>query len=324
MLEAYLRDLESELAKRLPPEDVRARLVEAEAHLTEGVEGRLELGLSVEEAEREAVAAFGVVRTLAQATRPEKVKTRVTLLLGGYALGLFFMAYGFSFLEREPRSIECVLYAWIGLGLLFAVAAFRARRPAIIPVLSAGLIGAVTLWGVVGGTWLDLYPYGGGGVVPPGEADRQLTQAKRMLAERSTDRALLERGLASLRSPSGIESLRVAGGFRAPVVKAYWGYDERVVFTVVPDAEVARTAWISAGRQQRSALETDRLEGTVEAIPMARAEPTWHSLLNCAPNVLLSGVGVAAGATVIDLAFSGLGALVYSLRRRRNGGGLRA
>ena len=60
--ETFLRQLADEAGKSLPAADVQALVAEARDHLDDSIQARLELGLTAEEAEWEAIAAFGTAR----------------------------------------------------------------------------------------------------------------------------------------------------------------------------------------------------------------------------------------------------------------------
>ena len=325
MLEAYLRELEGELARRLPQEDVRARLAEVDAHLRDGIEGRVELGLDAGLAEAEAIRVFGPPREVARAMIPQaasRTGPRRRWLWSGYALGVLFFLFGYPLEIASPRFIEGLFVAWGTIGLGFAAASFRARRPAPIRVFGAGLAGAAAVWAVAGFTWIDLAPYGGAGVVPFGQADGLVRENTRILAGRRADRATIDEAMRVLRGPRGIEGLRTAGGYRAPIVNAMEGWDRRLDFTVLSRAEDARWAWAEGAKRSRDWLQTRDLEAMLAAIPAARADPAYKNLLAIAPSILSANVAVAGLAVLIDLVFGALGAFWFGYRRRSRGGGI--
>ena len=134
MLDAYLRDLESELAKRLPPEDVRARLAEAEAHLRDGTDGRLELGLSLEEAEREAVASFGAARTLGQAMRTREPLVDFRFLLVSAAVVGYWLTFGYG-RSFPDWSLIPVVVSYLAFHGAFLLRSAKVQRPQIVAFL---------------------------------------------------------------------------------------------------------------------------------------------------------------------------------------------
>lgn len=326
MLEAYLRELEGELSRRLPQEDVRARLTEAEAHLREGVEGRLELGLDPDAAERDAVSAYGAAQTVAKAVQREALAPRdvVRLRLLGVAYALFIAG-----LVGGPTLMEAVrpaYYATFVLGWLavagFAAASFRARRPAPVQVVSTGLAAAVVLWGLLGTTWLNLYAFGGGGVVPIGEVEEYVGKLRLSIALRTEGRRAFNAGWKTLNGAEGVEGLREGRGYRIPVLQRDEYYNDRLVVGYVSDPKAATQAWRDFRSYSLYYLDTTRETQNLAAVPAAQADPLGN-LLNPMPDLIAVSLTAAGAAGTIDLAFSGLGALAFGLRRRfRRGGGL--
>ena len=319
MLERYLDDLRRDLAPRLPEEDLQARLAEAESHLREGVEARVELGLSPEDAEREAVAAFGKTERIARSTPPARSSPtlRLALLSSGYGLGVAFFVLGYRLIYDHPRGIEVLFGIWIALGLAFAVVSYRARRPTFFAVLGGGLLGAFVVWLVAGATWLDLHPYGGMGVVPPGEAAASLRRSEAALRDKRTDLAVLESGLKAIKGPRGMEALRVAGGYRAPGARDLRSRDARLTLATYPDAKTATEAWERARDRNGFRGDVANLNATLAAIPQAQAAGLGANLVQMAPSVLSANVGVAVFAALLDLVCASLGAFAARLGRGR-------
>lgn len=138
MLERTLRDLERELARWAPEEDVPARLAEVEAHLREGIEGRIELGLDAEAAEREAIAAFGDLRRFTWAYQGREVLGHLRWKwLIAMALALLAAAeWGHTPLYFAPQLLL------VGALIGFAHTSFRTRRPAWLSVAIAFVVAA--------------------------------------------------------------------------------------------------------------------------------------------------------------------------------------
>ena len=136
MLDAYLLELRQDLARRLPEEDLRARMAEAEDHLREGIEGRVELGLSQEEAEREAIKAFGQTQSIARATAPDAGRARRRWLDAYWAL--FAGVVLWSALDTPSMPDAVVGVSWLTLAVIaigFRLATFRSGRPDPLAVL---------------------------------------------------------------------------------------------------------------------------------------------------------------------------------------------
>lgn len=311
MLRAYLAELESELARRLPPEDVQARLVEAEAHLRDGTEGRVELGLTPEEAEREAIEAFGLSRRVARAEPSPSAAPRLRLLAAGYGLGVLLFLILFPLVQDTRWGAEATFAIWIGLGFAFAIQSFRARRPTPIPVALTGLVGTLAVW-LASGTWLNLDPYG---VVPWNGIGRVAQDSRQEITRRRAARAAFEGDLRTLRAPQGIEAFRKSSEYRAPIQRVGWGPFDRLEYGFYGDPNVARRAWDAAARGAWPTFDTSRPEAVLAAIPLAQADPVGN-LRRSAPALLPPSLGVAAFAVFLDLGAAGLGA-AWALRRRR-------
>lgn len=325
MLNRYLNEMRDELSRTLPRDEVAVRLQEIEAHLKEGIEARLDLGLPREEAEREAITVFGAARPLARQLRESvhaSVAPRLYVMGVGYLLAGAFILTAHLLYDRfrDPAFAFLCMFGTIAAG--FVGCSFRARRPAPGPVFATGVGGTVALWILLGSTWMPLAPYGRMGVVPPGFADRQIAECQRLLAQRSAERAVVDTAMMVLQSPIGIEGLRSGVGYAAPVTKAQWAYSEPLALTTLSDATSARVAWEDLDRRGRWRFETDVLVSSVAAIKAARNDSTWRSILYTAPSIVPGGVGVALGIALVDMAFGGLGALFFRLRRRRPSGGV--
>lgn len=317
----FLDRLAQEAGKSLPPQEVESLVAEAREHLEDAIQARLELRMSFQEAEAEAIAAFGLSRQVVEASLPRSApRLRIGLFASGYALAGLYTLFSWRFMDYYPDSVEALFAAWLVLGLAFAAVAFHARRPASAPVVLTGMVGAVAFWLLMGLTWIDLKPYGGMGVLPPGAAAEQMRVARKGLVEREADREALAAGLRALDGPRGIEALRTAEGYRAPVDRPSWGYEDRVTFTTVADAKTAQRSWRSVVQRTRQHLQAAEFLSVLKAVPMAVADPAYKNLLFVAPSVLEANVAIVALVTLIDFAFGWLGHLAHTFRRRRKGG----
>ena len=249
MLESYLRDLEARSGRGLPANEVSSLVAEVREHLEESIRARIELGTEPEDAEREAIAAFGaaprVARDVVQTSRAPRMAAKVRLLAAAYALFIVALVAGPAVQRWSETAYHGIfVLGWLTVAL-FAFASFRSRRPAPVRIVSTGLAAAVVLWSALGATWLNLYPYDGLGMMPRWEVRRELEASK----------------------------------------------DE------------------SAVSRDQEAL----------AVTKAKADPLGN-LLSFVPEALTVGSVAAAVGSGIDLAFGGLGALVFVLRRKRGGG----
>lgn len=187
MLERFLRRLEDEVDKTLSPSEVEALIAETREHLNDSIQARLELGYAMDEAEREAVAAFGGARSVAQAVSRESARpgerARVRLLASAYGLFIVGLVAGPPF-QRWSETLYHAIFVlgWLAVAA-FAIASFRARRPAPVRIVATGLVAAAALWVAIGTTWLNFYPYGGFGMVPRWETGRYLDQVRRTQSE---------------------------------------------------------------------------------------------------------------------------------------------
>jgi hypothetical protein len=319
LLEQYLEELGRELARHLPEEDVQTRLAEIDAHLRDGIEGRQELGLDAESAERETLMAFGTARKVAKSITANPARTtlrpRLMWIGTGYTVFFTFLMGGWAIVERFPASYVWFFWAIIACVIGFAVAAFRARGPAPFQLLAVAAGATISCWFAVGLSWLNLYAYAGGGVIPPGQAGRFLEENRRLLAERSADRQVFESGWNLLRSPLGIEALRTEGGYTAPVIQPV-SYDRRPQYTILATAKEARKAWSDLSQRGRGLFDTVRPQSNITAILQAQADP-WGNLLSQLPDVLTAGAVQGGAICVIDLTFGSLGAVAFVYRRRR-------
>jgi hypothetical protein len=129
-----LRTLERS-ARRLDPAVARALHDEIAAHLDAAIQARMELGESPEEAERNAVAAFGDVRGVARQIADEaRIDARaqrhhLAAFVGFFAA--FAIALAGSWTGAMPDVWSTVLFVVASFVLVPAlvVAAYRARRP---------------------------------------------------------------------------------------------------------------------------------------------------------------------------------------------------
>ncbi len=167
MLDLYLRELENALSRTLTADDVQVRLAEAEVHLREGVDSRVEFGMTRDEAEKEAIEAFGGARTTARAIArvvyAHSIAVRLRYLAAAYAT--LAASYGVLDLLRDRVPfLSAVLLTAVGVCLSgVAITSFRARRSAAIPLLSTGVAASMSLWVFFGFIWLNLWNYGGMG-----------------------------------------------------------------------------------------------------------------------------------------------------------------
>lgn len=121
--------------------EARALRDEIEGHLDAAIAARLELGASPEEAEREAVAAFGDVRAIVRAIRPPGPESWFDRrffrrVCGGWILVTLTGYVGWHFLPFL-LPVTSVVLTLMGLVFLMVIReSVRARRVQALPVLA--------------------------------------------------------------------------------------------------------------------------------------------------------------------------------------------
>ena len=145
MLERYLEELAASAGRELSAFETRALVAETRAHLEDSIQARLELGLTLEQAEREAVAAFGSPRRIVRAVVVPDLARSVRLRLRW--LVLFYVALAaYSVTVLMNRDIGLASFAMISVPLVgIAYGSFRSRRPAPVAILIVGLAATFTL-----------------------------------------------------------------------------------------------------------------------------------------------------------------------------------
>jgi hypothetical protein len=323
--QVYLQDLEKALSRSLPEEDVAARLAEIDEHLRDGIEGRIELGLDHDSAVRDALATFGGVRKVARALVREAFAQRDAARLRwlGIAYSLFIVAIvaGPPIMRLSEFGYHSLfVLAWSSV-VAFGIAAFRARRPAPIPVMTVGSAATAMLCVLIGSLWVDLTAFGGTGMVGPLDDFNRDTLTKRLATVRSSQETVSDARTA-LEGPAGAEEFRAGNGYRAPVVRSWIVDSQPLRVEVVKSGTQAARAWMEAGRKI-DAFDVSNLENNLSAIDRAAADPL-RNFSSLATQAIPVGLVAAGGTALIDLIAGGLGMAWLTSRRRRGPGGLRA
>ncbi len=184
----FLAALKTRLHTFFEPGELVVRLAEADAHLRDGIEIRVELGLDLASAEREAVATFGdverVSRAIVRESQARGVSVRLQILGRVYAslVVLSFVSYRLLEVSVWTALLPFLVIAAGAIGLAFT--SFRARHSAPIPLAVVGVAATTTLWLAVGATTLNLFHYGGHGSVPRWEAASLVRKDQAWLAGR--------------------------------------------------------------------------------------------------------------------------------------------
>ena len=141
-IQTYLRKLERQLWLRgLGDQD---DLVEIESHLLEAVERGLAQGLSVEEAERQALERFGNVKTIISSFEKERINlVQKTLLAIAILTGLFI-----AFVDSRPTWDDTGITAGVMLLSSGLLTLLGYRRPWLIAL-------AIGLWTPLYETYLS-------------------------------------------------------------------------------------------------------------------------------------------------------------------------
>lgn len=313
MLERFLDELGRELVKSHAPDDVRARLIEAELHLAEGVEARLELGLSVADAQREALEAFGQPVALVKAERPS-VRPRLALLAIGYALFvlMFFAAWSAVSPASVAVVVSTILLLWATLAIAFAVLAFRSRRPAPFPLLATGCVASLVVAMSLGATTV---PRRNAGLLPRTKAFAARRTLSTRLARREGEGARLLQDVDRLDRADGLDSFRVRNGFHVPIPASAQGWGPQLTYHDVAAEARAKDDVRSAWRM--NAAEVRQLRDGLVELDDGMAHPI-QSLMATAPEAATYGVVAACGVTLVDLLFGVCGAL-FARRRALRG-----
>ena len=163
----YLFRLEAELRKTLSSDEVESMVAEAKGHLDDSIQARLELGLSLEDAEREALAAFGDARSFSRAICGPLYAASVTVRLRWMVAADLLLAacYArFDLLSEAVPFLAPILLVGMALcGVGLATCSFRNRTAASLQILAAGLASSLFFWTFFGIAWLNLWQYGGEG-----------------------------------------------------------------------------------------------------------------------------------------------------------------
>lgn len=160
--ERLLTELADEAQRSLPHVEATALVAEARDHLEDDVQARLELGATPEEAERQAVAAFGEVRAVA-GTIVQRVEGRLKSARVGWLGGFYLLLMLYSWAVCRHLDAGRLADAPFGALVGFAWVSFRIRHPAPILVVAGGLVVATilaTAMGIAAGTLGSLPSHG--------------------------------------------------------------------------------------------------------------------------------------------------------------------
>jgi hypothetical protein len=147
-----LEDIRKEAEASLDPAMTRAVLDEIAAHLDASIQARMELGDSVDQAERDAVAEFGSARVLVRGLMPLRCSSWFDLRFFtrvGLAALLVFLGGYFGWHLTSPDTATWIVAPCILLFLTVTVReSTRARRPQTVPILA--IFACVSFLGAAG------------------------------------------------------------------------------------------------------------------------------------------------------------------------------
>ena len=134
MLERYLEEFAASAGRELSTGETQALVAETRAHLEDSIQARLELGVTPEEAEREALAAFGEARRIGQEVRRREplIDRRFLLVALTSVVYWAWFGYGRSFPGWAFVPLVGTAFALHGAYLL---ASLKARRPQLLTLL---------------------------------------------------------------------------------------------------------------------------------------------------------------------------------------------
>ena len=180
MLNRYLEELAASAGRELSSVETQALVAETHAHLEDSIQARLELGLTPEEAEREAIAAFGarreIIAGLEGVRQVRFVRKRLWSVAG---VTFVLLASTVLFSVTDWVWLAVLPFLAVGIGVLFiSVLGFAARRPAPIPLALSGIGSSLACWGFMSMAYLNLWSYGGVGYLPRWGAATALAEAQ--------------------------------------------------------------------------------------------------------------------------------------------------
>ncbi|RYG24791.1 hypothetical protein EON82_09430 [bacterium] len=154
--EEFLRLLADEAGKCLPPIEVELLKEEMRAHLEESIQARLELGASLGEAERQALAEFGTAASIGEEARRRDAKIDrgflgVSMAVAAFWVGAFFSA------PLSDSMKDLMMLCFIGLHVFFVAFAAKTRRFQK-EVLTGVLGGAWAFWAIKGALGYSMVP----------------------------------------------------------------------------------------------------------------------------------------------------------------------
>lgn len=289
-------------------------LAEANGHLQDGIAGRLELGMDAESAERDAVAAFGNVKTIARQIIERRLQRRDRARLAALSVNhLFLYAALLCFtVSASPLLSGFFLLATVGSLILFAGMAGFARRPASLKVMAVSLGASVACFAAISSVFIDVGRFSGSGLVYRWEARKLADDDARLIQERSEDHGRFQ-ALGFTWESSG----RATGRYPMPLTVGDARYG-RIDYRYTRNHEEAAAAWTALTDRAPARFDTTALQQVVSGLNNALSNPLPDTVAFCLPAAPYIAV-LAGFMGGIDLFCGGLGAAFFRLRRRRRG-----
>lgn len=314
----YLADLQQRLERHLNPDEIAPRLAEVDAHLQEGIEGRIELGMKEEAAEREAIASFGDTHKVARSMIRQLLVRWDVARLGFLALAgiAYVVTAQVGVVTQRPDAYMAGLPIVVLFGGLFVSTAFVARRPATRAVVSVALLNVALLWVVSAVVVLNSQPIEG----PKGSnlyvANRShLPEMIQKVQGMAASHAEFDRNWAIFKTPNGLQSLNQDWGYKVPALYA----DGRIRYTTT-DRRRAADEWERLHASYVTQTTGADLQQYLETLEDVRNHPLANAAKNL-PGLLRFNLPLAGLAVIADFIFGFFGTLLLGTPRRKHGGG---
>jgi len=314
VLDAYLQELERSARRELSESEAGALVAEAREHLAESIQSRLELGMSPEEAEREAVAVFGTAHAIGQETRRRESRIDRPFLFSCLAVVAFWGFVG---------SLRAALPEWA--TPLFAIAAVGIHAAFIVTSVYARRLQAVTLALVLGPLWLGWATFQAATHVvgpTPYSDDDYRTHREWVPDEIRNDRAWAAQIRRQRRrlARDHARFLRDGGDLSPSRQASFTPAGELRLFRRSDHAKAA-TLWNAALENARITDEqaARTIEANAAALEAAARAPWWPQI----PKEMVYALGESVGpfAVVYDVIHVTAWLTGAFLRRRRSRGG---
>jgi hypothetical protein len=275
--------------------------------LDAAIEARVELGTPPEQAEREAVEAFGKPKALIQ--RLSDVHRPKRAMVDGPFTAVAVVCTAFQLWMMSARSLpNYVLLVWLAMLVVFLIQSWRVRRLQIL-VFSALLVPLLCVVTVAQSFTYVTLP-----LEPPDRAERANLRALEVESLKNLERN--RRFLAQIEE--GYQRY-VAGEPIAPG-RTGFGSGDAPNFHTITDLEAAGERWARALPAMRRLIGTTQADQSkrIELVRLARSQPWWFQI----PGEVLPAAAVVFGVSLYWFIPHALAVLTRWLASQI-GGGLR-